>query len=149
MEIERKFLINESEWNSLEKPTPTRISQAYLSDEKKCTIRVRIKGSKGFLTVKGETKGITRSEYEYEIPVDEAERMMAEFCSRVLSKDRYCIEVAGHTWEVDVFHGKLAPLIIAEIELESENEKFSVPKWVGKEVSSDASYYNSNLIKKL
>ena len=149
MEIERKFLIKESEWNLLEKPTPTRIAQAYLSDEKECTVRVRVKGSKGFLTIKGETKGITRSEYEYEIPLDEAEKMMAEFCSRVLSKDRYCIEVEGHTWEVDVFHGKLAPLVIAEIELESEDEEFVLPNWVGKEVSDDNSYYNSNLIKKL
>lgn len=149
MEIERKFLINESAWNLLEKPAPTRIAQAYLSDDKNCTIRVRVKGSKGFLTVKGETKGITRSEYEYEIPLDEAEKMMAEFCSRVLSKDRYCIDVAGHTWEVDVFHGNLSPLIVAEIELKSENEEFSIPEWVGREVSSDASYYNSNLIKRL
>ena len=149
MEIERKFLINESAWNLLEKPTPTHIAQAYLSDEKKCTVRVRIKGSQGFLTVKGETIGISRSEYEYEIPLDEAEKMMAEFCSRVLSKDRYCIEVEGHTWEVDVFHGKLAPLVIAEIELESEDEEFVLPNWVGKEVSDDNSYYNSNLIKKL
>ncbi len=149
MEIERKFLINESAWNLLEKPTPTRIAQGYLSDDKKCTIRVRVKGSKGFLTIKGETVGISRSEYEYEIPLDEAQKMMAEFCSRVLSKDRYCIDVAGHTWEVDVFHDKLAPLIIAEVELESENEEFVVPEWVGKEVSSDASYYNSNLIQKL
>ena len=149
MEIERKFLINESLWNALQKPTPTHIAQAYLSDDKNCTVRVRIKGSKGYLTIKGETKGITRSEYEYEIPLAEAKKMMAEFCDRVLSKDRYCIEVAGHTWEVDVFHGKLAPLIIAEIELDSENEAFVVPEWVGKEVSLEASYYNSNLIKKL
>lgn len=149
MEIERKFLINEPLWNALQKPTPTHIAQAYLSDDKNCTVRVRIKGSKGYLTIKGETKGITRSEYEYEIPLAEAKKMMEEFCDRVLSKDRYCIEVAGHTWEVDVFHGKLAPLIIAEIELDSEHEAFVVPEWVGKEVSLDASYYNSNLIKKL
>ena len=149
MEIERKFLINESAWNLLEKPTPTHIAQAYLSDEKKCTVRVRIKGSQGFLTVKGETIGISRSEYEYEIPVDEANKMMNEFCDKVLSKDRYCIEVSGHTWEVDVFHGKLAPLMIAEIELETEDENFVKPDWAGKEVSDDVSYYNSQLIKKL
>ncbi len=149
MEIERKFLIKASEWNLLEKPPPVRIAQAYLSDEKNCTVRVRIKGSQGFLTVKGETKGITRSEFEYEIPLKDAENMMAEFCSKVLSKDRYRIDVAGHTWEVDVFHGKLAPLILAEIELESEEEDFVLPKWVGKEVSWDVAYYNSNLIQKL
>ena len=149
MEIERKFLIKESEWNLLEKPTPTPIAQAYLSTDKICTIRVRIKGTKGFFTVKGETKGITRSEYEYEIPVDEARKMMDEFCTKVLSKDRYCIDFEGHTWEVDVFHGKLAPLIIAEIELDSEDEKFVIPEWVGKEVSDDASYYNSVLFESL
>ncbi len=149
MEIERKFLIKESEWNLLEKPTPTPIAQAYLSTDKICTIRVRIKGTKGFFTVKGETKGITRSEYEYEIPVEEVQKMMNEFCTKVLSKDRYCIEVEGHTWEVDVFHGKLAPLIIAEIELDSEDEKFVIPEWVGKEVSDDASYYNSVLFESL
>ena len=149
MEIERKFLIKESEWNLLEKPTPTPIAQAYLSTDKVCTIRVRIKGTKGFFTVKGETKGITRSEYEYEIPVDEARKMMDEFCTKVLSKDRYCIDFEGHTWEVDVFHGKLAPLIVAEIELDSEDEKFVIPEWVGKEVSDDASYYNSVLFESL
>jgi adenylate cyclase len=149
MEIERKFLIKESEWNLLEKPAPTSIAQAYLSTNKVCTIRVRIKGTKGYFTVKGETKGITRSEYEYEIPVEEAKNMMSEFCTKVLSKDRYCIDFEGHTWEVDVFHGVLAPLIIAEIELESEDEQFVIPDWVGKEVSDDASYYNSVLFERL
>ena len=149
MEIERKFLIKASEWNLLEKPTPSRIAQAYISSDKVCTVRVRIKGTKGYLTLKGETKGISRSEYEYEIPIEEAQKMMDEFCTKVLSKDRYCIEEEGHTWEVDVFHGKLAPLIIAEIELDHEDEKFVVPSWVGKEVSDDASYYNSVLIQKL
>ena len=149
MEIERKFLIKQSAWDSLKKPSPIPIAQAYLSTNKVCTIRVRIKGSKGFFTVKGETKGITRSEYEYEVPVAEAQKMMDEFCTKVLSKDRYCIEVEGHVWEVDVFHGKLAPLIVAEIELESEDESFVIPEWVGEEVSDDASYYNSVLFDRL
>ena len=149
MEIERKFLINESLWAKLNKPAPKRIQQAYLSDDKNCTVRVRTKGSKGFLTIKGKSVGISRSEYEYEISLDEAEKMIAEFCSKVLSKDRYEIHVGKHLWEVDVFHGKLAPLIIAEIELSREDESFEMPEWVEKEVSDDLEYFNSRLILKL
>jgi CYTH domain-containing protein len=149
MEIERKFLINESLWAKLNKPAPKRIQQAYLSDDKNCTVRVRTKGSKGFLTIKGKSVGISRSEYEYEISLDEAEKMIAEFCPKVLSKDRYEIHVGKHLWEVDVFHGKLAPLIIAEIELSREDESFEMPEWVEKEVSDDLEYYNSRLILKL
>jgi CYTH domain-containing protein len=149
MEIERKFLVNKLLWAQLNKPIPKRIQQAYLSDDKNCTVRVRTKGSKGFLTIKGKSVGISRSEYEYEIPLDEAEKMIAEFCPKVLSKDRYEIYVGKHLWEVDIFHGKLAPLIIAEIELSREDESFQLPEWVGKEVSDDTEYYNSRLILKL
>ena len=149
MEIERKFLINESLWAKLNKPAPKRIQQAYLSDDKNCIVRVRTKGSKGFLTIKGKSVGISRSEYEYEIPLDEAEKMIAKFCPKVLSKDRYEIHVGKHLWEVDVFHGKLAPLIIAEIELSREDESFEMPEWVEKEVSDDLEYFNSRLILKL
>jgi len=149
MEIERKFLVNESLWEQLPKPTPKRIQQAYLSDDSNCTVRVRTKGSKGFLTVKGKSVGIARSEYEYEIPLEEAEKMIAEFCPKVLSKDRFEIQVGKHVWEVDVFHGKLAPLIVAEIELKSEDELFELPNWVGREVSDDFLYFNSQLILKL
>ena len=149
MEIERKFLVNESLWAQLNKPTPKRIQQAYLSNDSNCTVRVRTKGTKGFLTIKGKSVGISRSEYEYEIPLEEAEKMIAEFCAKVLSKDRYEIQVGKHVWEVDVFHGKLAPLIVAEIELGSEDESFELPEWVGKEVSDDEEYFNSRLILKL
>ncbi len=149
MEIERKFLVNESLWAQLSKPTPKRIQQAYLSNDSNCTVRVRTKGTKGFLTIKGKSVGISRSEYEYEIPLEEAEKMIAEFCAKVLSKDRYEIQVGKHVWEVDVFHGKLAPLIVAEIELGSEDEIFDLPDWVGKEVSDDVEYFNSRLILRL
>jgi CYTH domain-containing protein len=149
MEIERKFLVNESLWAQLNKPTPKRIQQAYLSNDSNCTVRVRTKGTKGFLTIKGKSVGISRSEYEYEIPLEEAEKMIAEFCAKVLSKDRYEIQFGKHVWEVDVFHGKLAPLIVAEIELSSEDEIFDLPDWVGKEVSDDVEYFNSRLILKL
>jgi adenylate cyclase len=149
MEIERKFLVNEAIWAQLSKPAPKRIQQAYLSDDSHCTVRVRTKGNKGFLTIKGKSVGISRSEYEYEIPFEEAEKMIAEFCSKVLSKDRYEIQLGKHLWEVDVFHGKLAPLIVAEIELISEDESFELPEWVDREVSDDVEYYNSRLILKL
>ncbi len=149
MEIERKFLVNESLWAQLSKPTPKRIKQAYLSDDSNCTVRVRTKGAKGFLTIKGKSVGISRSEYEYEIPLEEAEKMIAEFCPKVLSKDRYEIQVGKHVWEVDVFHGKLAPLIVAEIELNSEDESYELPEWVDIEVSDDVEYYNSRLILRL
>lgn len=149
MEIERKFLVNTTLWNALSKPVPTKIVQGYLSIDQNCTVRVRIKGDKGFVTIKGKTTGISRSEYEYGIPLDEAESMILEFCSKSISKDRYCFKNGIHIWEVDVFHGKLAPLIIAEIELSSETEKFSIPEWISTEVSDDPGYYNSRLIERL
>lgn len=149
MEIERKFLVKENLWKALVKPEPIRIVQAYLSDDAHCTVRVRIKGEKGFVTIKGKTVGISRSEYEYEIPLADANAMIAEFCQKQLSKERYEIQIGKHTWEVDVFHGKLAPLVVAEIELASEDESFELPDWVGEEVSDDPAYYNSKLIQRL
>lgn len=149
MEIERKFLVNAALWEQAEKPVPVRIQQAYLSDADACTVRVRTKGSKGFLTVKGKSVGISRSEYEYEIPIVEANQMIDEFCPKVLSKDRYEIAIGAHVWEVDVFHGKLAPLVVAEIELTHEDELFEYPEWIDREVSDDVSYYNSKLIQQL
>lgn len=149
MEIERKFLVIREEWEQLQKPQPSRIMQGYLVTEENCTVRVRTKGEKAFLTVKGKTSGISRSEYEYEIPIKEAESMLTEFCPKVLSKDRYEISYQGHLWEVDVFHGKLSPLILAEVELSSEKEKVMLPSWAGVEVSLDPEYYNARLIGKL
>lgn len=148
MEIERKFLVNKALWNELKKPEPMPIQQGYISTQPGCTVRVRTKGNKGFLTIKGITIGISRSEFEYEIPVAEAKDLLAQFAPKYINKLRYEIEVCGKTWEVDVFQGKLAPLMIAEIELTSENEIFTLPEWVGEEVSHDASYYNSNLVER-
>lgn len=148
MEIERKFLVHRSLWEKLEKPAPVKIVQAYLSDDENCTVRVRTKGDKGYVTIKGKTKGISRSEYEYSIPLAEAEQMISEFCTKKLEKERYEIASGKHVWEVDVFHGKLASLIIAEIELASEDETFEKPEWIAEEVSHDPQYYNSKLIGK-
>jgi len=148
MEIERKFLVNSILWNLVQKPEPQVIKQGYISTQKDCTVRVRIKGDKGYLTIKGVTTGISRAEFEYEISVNEANELLAQFASKYIDKLRYEIIVKGKTWEVDVFGGKLAPLIIAEIELSDENEGFITPDWVMEEVSHDASYYNSNLVER-
>jgi len=149
VEIEKKFTVNKALWEKIKKPAPNVIKQIYISDDKKCTVRVRIKNNKGFLTIKGETINISRSEYEYEIPLEEAKAMMDEFSSKILFKNRYEVLIGNNLWEVDEFQGKLKGLIIAEVELKSETEKFELPNWLDKEVSNNPRYYNSNLIKEL
>lgn len=148
-EIEYKFLVDSEAWNQVDKPEPKLIIQAYLQREKERTVRVRVKGDKGYLTIKGETIGVTRSEFEYEIPVHEAQAMIDHFDLPSIRKHRYELEYAGKIWEVDVFGGKLEGLILAEIELSSEDEAFEKPPWVTEDVSSDPSYYNSQLINRL
>ena len=148
-EIERKFTVNKELWAKVNKPLPQLIQQSYLSQNKECTVRVRIKGKKGFLTIKGETKNISRAEFEYEIPLIDAQSMIEQFSEKTLSKNRYEIKVGNHTWEVDEFHGKLSGLIIAEIELKAENEEFELPIWVIEDVSTNPRFYNSNLINEL
>jgi adenylate cyclase len=145
LEIERKFKINSEEWENLMKPKPLAICQGYLSRDKGCVVRVRTKGDKGYLTVKGKNESITRLEYEFEIPVEEAKEMLLKFCPLQIIKKRYEIQFENHLWEVDVFEGRHAGLIIAEIELKSEDEVFEKPSWVGEDVSHDPSFFNSNL----
>lgn len=143
LEIERKFLVDTREWN----PTiqGTRLVQAYLSIDPNPTVRVRIAGEKAFLTIKGRTKTISRPEFEYEIPVDEAQEMMKLAISNPVEKIRYEIMYEGFLWEVDVFSGKNEGLVIAELELESEDQPFPRPNWLLAEVSGDRRYYNSYL----
>ena len=143
IEIERKFLIKESY-----KPQGKGeyIAQGYLTTQAECTVRVRIKDEAGYLTVKGKTQGIRRSEYEYEIPLQDAKDML-KMCANLIEKRRYKVEYAGKIFEIDEFFGDNAGLILAEIELASENETFDKPKWLDKEVSADARYFNSNLSK--
>jgi CYTH domain-containing protein len=148
MEIERKFLLHQELWDALIKPSPKKIVQAYLVNTAEKTIRVRIKGDRGFITIKGPTKGISRSEFEYEIPLTDAEVLISQFAEKVIDKDRYEINFEGKLWEVDVFHGKLEGIILAEIELEHEDEDFSIPEWIAKEVSHDVEYYNARLVEK-
>lgn len=147
-EIERKFSVNHQKWESVEKPVPSHIVQSYLSKTAECTVRIRLKNKKGFITIKGKTTGITRDEFEYEIPFDDAQQMIDTFCEKTLSKYRYEITVGNHLWEVDVFQGKLEGLIIAEIELSTEDEQFELPDWVIEDVSDNKEFYNSRLIEK-
>lgn len=148
-EIERKFLVDAEKWKAFDKKEGASIQQGYIFDTEKGTLRVRIKGKKGFLTIKSQTKGMTRQEYEYEIPLEEAQSLLQTMCSVYLSKTRYEINVKGDIWEVDEFHGKLAPLLLAEIELTAEDASFHTPDFITEEVTFDTSYYNSELIKRL
>ena len=109
--------------------------QSYLSQNPDCTVRIRIKNDKGFLTIKGKSIGISRSEFEYEIPLADANQMIETLSEKTLYKDRYNIPFGKHLWEVDVFQGKLEGLIIAEIELSSEDESFEKPEWILEDVS--------------
>ena len=144
-EIERKFLVDKESWSTLKKPQPNHIKQAFiLKDDKKVT-RIRITSNKALLTIKGKSQGISRLEFEYEIPKEDAEEMISNLGGNLIEKDRFEIIVGKHTWEVDVFYGDNEGLIVAEIELDSENEHFDIPNWVVQEVSDDPRYFNSNL----
>ena len=143
-EIERKFLLTSDEWRSGVEGRLYR--QGYLSTEKERTVRVRIVGQRGVLTVKGLTRGISRLEFEYEIPLADATRLLDELCHRpLIEKTRYEVAHAGLTWEIDEFHGDNAGLVVAEVELAAEDQNIELPGWIGKEVSGDPRYYNSNL----
>jgi len=146
-EIERKFLVEGDAWRALAKGTNYR--QGYLNSAKERTVRVRTAEDKAFLTIKGLTVGATRAEYEYEIPFDEGKAMLDALAERpLIEKKRYKIPAGGLTWEIDEFLGDNAGLIVAEVELKSEDQAFERPLWLGDEVTGDPRYYNANLIKK-
>lgn len=147
-EIERKFLVKQEEWDQLQKPSGQEIIQGFLSKNKDLVVRIRVAGAEAWITIKGKTSGISRSEYEYQIPLKDAKAMLDEFTNKQIRKTRYLIEFEAKKWEVDVFHNKLSGLIIAEIELESEEEKVTLPPWVGEEVSHNPNYYNAVLIER-
>ena len=146
-EIERKFLVN---LNEIAFPDNGEdIKQGYfpIADNVKTVLRIRVKGSNAYLTIKGENKGAVRSEYEYAIPINEAVEMLEDMCQKpFIDKTRYEISVGKHIWEIDIFHGENKGLVIAEIELSKESDKFDLPGWVGEEVTNDPRYYNSNLL---
>jgi CYTH domain-containing protein len=146
-EIERKFLVKDC--SVFQACSFDVIKQSYLFNETSKSLRVRIKNDVAFLTIKGNLVGISRDEYEYQIPIGEALEIIDKFKLKVLSKKRYYLKVAELTWEIDVFEGALSGLVVAEIELPSEHYEFKLPNWVGEEVTFDKSYFNAELIKKL
>ena len=146
IEIERKFLLANDAWRGLGQPT--RMRQGYLAADPVRTVRVRIEGERAVITIKSKSEGARRGEWEYEIPVSDASELLDRLCEQPLvEKTRHRIEHAGHTWEVDEFEGENAGLVVAEIELGSEDEAFDKPAWVGREVTGDARYYNSSLMR--
>ena len=145
-EIERKFLVADDSWRQAVAREKT-YRQGYISELNKCSIRIRVAGDAAHLNIKSATLGISRQEYEYPLPVADAEAMLRDFSlGPVIAKTRYFVEHQGHTWEVDVFEGDNAGLIVAEVELADEEEAFARPSWLGKEVSDDPRYYNVNLV---
>ncbi len=146
LEIERKYLIDLEKIGTLE--NGIRIKQGYLSTNKDAVVRVRVKNDKAYLTIKGSNSGIARLEFEYEIPLNEANEMLEKLCQKpVIDKTRYLIKHDIHTWEVDIFYGDNEGLVVAEVELSSEDEHINLPIWVKEEVSHDDRYFNSNLMK--
>lgn len=148
LEIERKYLIQSDHWLREGIKAKHEIQQAYLFQEEDKSLRIRLKNNQAFLTIKM-GKGISRHEFEYEIPMEEALQMIKAAHLKSLQKTRYEILVDAHVWEVDVFHGKHEGLILAEIELSSEVESFKKPDWIGEEVTNDPRYLNANLFKAL
>ena len=145
-EIERKFLVNKEKWQPKDRGNLYR--QGYLSSVKERIVRVRIAGDKGFLTIKGITEGYSRLEFEYEIPVKDAHQMLDTLCETpLIEKTRYQKEHEGVLWEIDVFLGVNEGLVLAEVELESETQQFTLADWIGEEVSKDPRYFNVNLVK--
>lgn len=143
-EIERKFLVTGDAWREGKR---TRYRQGYLSVARERTVRVRVSGDNAFLTIKGITVGASRDEFEYPLPVDDAEAMLDGLCLRpLIEKYRHRIEYHGMTWEVDEFLGDNAGLVVAEIELEHPQQPFDIPPWIGAEVTGDPRYYNASLV---
>ena len=146
VEIERKFLVCGDGWKALAEGVLLR--QGYLSSAPDRTVRVRGEGGAAMLTIKGRSAGATRSEWEYPIPIPDAQALLDALCERpLIEKKRYRIPFEGMVWEVDEFLGENAGLVVAEIELSAEDQAFSKPDWVGEEVTHDPRYFNSSLIR--
>ena len=142
IEIERKFLVVGEQWRTA---TGSLIAQGYLNRDKARSVRVRLSGENAYLTIKGPSVGVMRPEFEYPIPVRDAQEMLALCDGPVVQKVRHLVPFAGLTWEVDEFLGDNAGLVVAEIELTTEKQIFERPAWLGQEVSDDPRYFNSNL----
>ena len=146
-EIERKFLISDESWrNSADRGT--RFRQGYLVGSKEASVRIRIEGDRANINIKSATLGVRRMEYEYTIPLDDAEELLDTLCEKpLIEKTRYHVHSGEHLWEIDVFEGDNEGLQVAEIELNDEDEQFERPPWIGEEVSTDTRYYNVCLVK--
>jgi CYTH domain-containing protein len=145
LEIERKFLVKSSDWLTGHRGTVYK--QGYLSTEASRTVRIRLEGEKGKLTIKGKKKGIAGIEFEYSIPKNDAEFLLKSLCKKpIIEKIRYKIKFGGFIWEVDIFSGENKGLKLAEIELQSINQEFKIPDWVGEEVTHDRRFRNANLV---
>ena len=142
-EIERKFLVVSDEWKQHSAGTP--YHQGYLSRDPDRTVRVRVAGESAYLTIEGRTHGLSRQEFEYPIPALDALALLAICDGPLIEKTRYVVEHRGHRWEIDEFSGDNSGLVLAEVELLEVNEAVDLPPWVGREVSDDPRYYNSNL----
>lgn len=146
-EIEHKFLLRDDRWRS-QVERSARLRQGYLISDARCSVRVRIAEGQGFLNIKSGTLGIQRSEYEYPIPLAEAEEILDILCEKpLLEKTRHYLKFDQHLWEIDEFSGENAGLIVAEVELSRIDEPFARPDWLGEDVSHDIRYYNSQLAR--
>ncbi len=147
-EIERKFLLRDESWRALARD-PVRMRQGYLVGTARASVRVRVSAGRAWLNLKSATVGVTRAEFDYEIPASDAEQILDTLCQRpLIEKTRYFVDHAGHLWEIDVFEGDNAGLVVAEIELRREDETFELPPWAGEEVSHDRRYYNAALVNR-
>ena len=147
IEIERKFLLADERWRE-QVVRSSRIRQGYMGKADKASVRIRIQGASANINIKSATLNMRRQEYEYGIPLNEAEEMLDTLCNQPqIDKTRFIVEHQGHTWEIDEFYGDNEGLLVAEVELDSEEEAFSRPEWLGEEVTEDPRYYNVNLIK--
>jgi adenylate cyclase len=147
IEIERKFLVRDDTWRC-DVIAKARLKQAYLANQANASVRVRVGEGRAYLNIKGFTLGVTRSEFEYEIPLSDAELMLEQVTIRpCIDKTRYKVRHADHVWDLDVFHGENEGLVVAEIELAAADELFTKPDWAGDEVSTDPRYYNVNLVE--
>ena len=146
-EIERKYMVVEESWKT-EVVQSTPIEQGYFPTQKGVTVRIRRRGEKGYLTVKGPSFGISRAEFEYTIPLSDAIEMLETLCQGGrIQKVRHLIPYGDHTWELDVFEGANQGLVTAEVELQAEDETFEKPPWLGREVSEDPRYRNAALVR--
>lgn len=145
IEIERKFLLKSDAWKA-HVSKRVHITQAYLSSHKERTVRVRIIGNEAWLTIKGKSVLATRPEFEYKIPVEEAQQLLNLCEQPYIEKYRNIVELNGNIWEIDEFLRENEGLVFAEVELEKENQDITIPDWIGEEITHDARYYNSNLI---